>query len=437
MTYRRVIGFDREKLEVSRRAWLLGAAAVAAASLGACGRSGPAGQLLRAEVPRAEPPADSPVAECCSGMLTLAQRMVPVSADAGQNWVASPVSIACAFAMARAGASGSTATQIDQIFGFPQHGRDDGFNAITRELATTDGPPGELAGWSPGTATPGPVVSLGNALFTAEGLKVGDAFLRVLASAYGTGARPVDFTSDQATTQINAWVREQTAGRITKLFDRLDPATKLVLANAVYFKGYWAVPFEPDATVDAPFTRADGSRVSAAMLSRAGSVRYAALDGVQAIELPYGGGPFAMLVMLPAPGKRPDEVLDPATLAAVTAAMTEQHVSVSLPRFDIAADVDLQAVLRRLGLTAPFGPDADFSGIAPGLRISQAVHRANITVDEAGTEAAAVTGLAATLSLTAPPTLSFRADRPFAFMIVGGAGRVPLFVGQVHDPTAA
>jgi serpin B len=108
---------------------------------------------------------------------------------------------------------------------------------------------------------------------------------------------------------------------------------------------------------------------------------------------------------------------------------------VSVPRFDLRTDLDLGAALLALGLTAPFDAGADFSGIAPGLFITQAVHRATITVDEQGTEAAAATGVSMDTAGAVTPPLSFHADRPFAFTILGGRHRVPLFAGQVNDPT--
>jgi serpin B len=241
---------------VSRRALLLGiAAATAAAPLAACAGSPPVPQLLVAEgVARAQPAPDAPTDDVRAAMTAFAHRMITSRAATGQNTIVSPLSIACVFAMARVGAGGTTAAQLDQVFGFPRQGRDAAFNAITRELATTDGPPPKIAKWKPGTPAPKPVVSLGNALFTAKALHVGEPFLRVLAADYGTGARPVDYRSGDATAQIDAWVRQQTAGRITKLFDRLDPSTLLVLANAIYFKGYWASPFVPHGAVDQPFT---------------------------------------------------------------------------------------------------------------------------------------------------------------------------------------
>ncbi len=168
----------------------------------------------------------------------------------------------------------------------------------------------------------------------------------------------------------------------------------------------------------------------------ADELRYAAADGWQAVEVPYAGGQLAMRVLLPAPGRSPVAMLAPQTMAAAGSRLQKRYLSLSLPRWDFTADLDLGAALRALGLTAPFRPDADLSGIAPGLYIQQAVHRANITVDEWGTEAAAVTGLAFPDAVKAPPPLRVDVNRPFAFAIIHTATGAPLFMGQVTDPSA-
>jgi serpin B len=411
-----------------------GLAAAAATQLAACaGRKPDVPGLLTADVPRSTPGTSAPVPAAIAGMTSLANHMIRSNATT-TNYVISPLSLACAFAMARVGAGGTTAAQLDRVFGFPATGRDEAFNAITRDLATTAVPP-TSDGWKHGQPPPEPVVAIGDALFTSQGLPLGAAFLRTLASQYGTGARPVDFASGQAAQPINAWVRAQTAGRITKLFDMLDPSTLLVLANAVYFKAHWATTFDA-GTVDAPFIRPNGSTVTAQMMSQVMSAGYGGIGGAKVVELPYAGGPYAMWVILPKPGGVPADVLDARTLAAIPTTMRQTRLAVSIPKFDFETDLDLVNLLMKLGLTAPFGPGADFSGISPGLFIDQAIHRANITVTEEGTVAAAVTGIGMVTSGVVRPPLSFVADRPFAFVILGGPHRVPLFVGQVTDPTA-
>jgi serpin B len=426
---------------ISRRSVLLGlGAALAAWELAGCGKdaaSVPA--VLKAPgVQRVAPPANAPVAEVAAGMAALSHKLSQVAALPGKNWIVSPLSLACAFAMARVGAKGQTASQLDQAFGFPGAGRDEAFNAITASLVTVDVPPKESKKKrKDGDPPRPPIVSIGNALFTQKGFTPVEAFLTTLAEQYGAGVRPVDFASDAALDQINAWADKQTAGRIKKVFDQLDPATLLVLANAIYFKADWAAPFEAVATGADTFTRADGSTVNAKTMHDAKNVRYASVGGIQAIELPYAAGPYAMWVILPPASTAPEEMLAPAKVAAVKAALTDQRVQISLPKWDFGTDIDLAATLNKLGLSVPFGPAADFSGIGPGMFIGQAIQKATITVDEWGTEAAAVTAVAMPGSAPLPPEITFVANRPFAFMVVGGAEAVPLFGGRVMDPTAS
>jgi serpin B len=426
-------------LHLSRRAVLLGLiGALAATQVAACGgSSGDAPPLLRDDLARDQVDAHAPIASASAGVAAFGHQLCLASAAPGGNWVASPLSIACAFAMARVGAGGATASQIDHVLGLPATGRDAAFNAITRQLGTVDVPPARsTTDHKPGQSPASPVICLGNALFVQKGQQIGAAFLRTLATQYGTGARTVDFTSGTALAQINAWVRQQTADRIPELFDNLAAETRLVLANAVYLKADWALPFDEGPTTRESFTRAGGATTTVDMMATDGRFRYAAGPGWQAVELRYAKSDLAMWIMLPAGGGSPADMLDPRLLSTVSNALATTDVNLAIPRWDFATDVDLGTVLPRLGLTAPFRRDADFAGISPGLFISQAVHRANITVAEWGTEAAAATGLTFEMSGRTPAQVTLRADRPFAFTIVGGPLRVPVFMGTVADPSA-
>ena len=409
--------------------------ALLATALGGCGGAA-ALPTLTARVERAQPARDAPVPEVVRGVTDVGYRLVGSAFPADGNAVVSPLSIAVAFAMARAGAGGVTAAQMDHVFGFPADGLHDAFNALTRGVVTADVPPAKPRDRGRDTRPEPPVVCLGNAMFPQAGSRVGQPFLDTLARQYGAGLHPVDFTrGGDAVDPINQWVRQQTAGRITKAFDRLDPGTSFVLANTVYLRADWDRNlFTEDPVEDAPFTRVDGTRESVPMMHAADTLRYAAADGWQAVEVPYAGGQFAMRVLLPAPGQAPAAMLAPARMGAVEAGLQPRDLGLSLPRWDFAADLDLTTALPALGLTAPFQPGADFSGIAPGLYIGQAVHRANITVDEWGTEAAAVTALAFSLAGREPSPLQVHVDRPFAFAIVHTATGAPLFMGQVTDP---
>ena len=431
----------------SRRSLLLAAGAALAAAQVGCARQ-PDGRTLQhgdmltaADVSRVEPSAGAPIGPVVAGMTDAAHRLLRAEASA-VNWIASPLSLACAFAMARVGARGSTAEQLDDFFGFPAHGRDDAFNAITARLVTGHVPSqpidsGAVRSRKPGDPPASPTVSLGNALFLQDGFRVGAAFLDALAADYGSGVHLVDFTKPDAAQALDAWVSAQTAGRISKLFDSLDPATELVLANAVFFQGDWVQAFDPTMTQPAMFTRSDRTAVSVPMMHQAGTFRYGTVRGAQILELPYAKGPYAMWVMLPAPGASPDDMLTPAAMAASAATLETTRVDVYVPRFDFATNIDLAGVLKSLGVTVPFSTAADFSGIAEGLYIDQAIHRANVTVGEYGTIAAAATAISMMLSSGLAPGVMpvFRADRPFAFAIVGDDHHVPLFVGRVTDPS--
>ena len=387
--------------------WCIGAVrgllagAVIVSLVAACGTAGSNGapsqtaELRAAGVQREAPPADAPVDATVAGMTAFGYDLFQASAEPDGNFVISPLSIAYAFAMARAGARGETADQIDEVLRFPRDDVHAAFNAITGELVTASSPPSRSPSVTktPGQSVP-PVLSIANAMFVQAGVAVEDEFLRILASQYGTGAQAVDFTSPAAIEAIDAWVREQTAERIKKLFDELPPETKAVLANAVYFKGDWALPFAEFPTTTEPFTRQDDDVVQAPMMRQENNLRFATSEMWQAVELPYADSDLAMWVLVPTGRRSPAELLAPDVLSDVATGLAPGRVDLSLPRWDFATDLDLMPPLQDLGMDVPFSPGAaDFSGMLPDVWIGQAVHRANITVDEWGTEAAAVTGI--------------------------------------------
>jgi serine protease inhibitor len=395
--------------------------------------------VLTAEGVSREVPKDAPVEAVVRGVTAFGHALYAATARPMTNTVISPLSIAYAFGMARAGAAGTTASELDKVFGFPAAGPHSAFNALTRQIVTVDGPPpapDRKATRDAQSSPPSdPVVGIANGLFAQEAMAVKQQFLRTLASQYGAGVRTVDFGKD-ATGTINAWADEQTAGRIKKVFDQLDPATKLVIANAVYLKADWEHSFAEGAPEEnATFVRADGSTVRTKLMHQDADLRYASGSGWQAVELPYAKSDLAMWVLVPQRGASPADLLKPDRLGQVATGFKTTNVRLFLPGWDFGTNLGLVAPLKALGLNAAFG-GADFSGIADGLVIGQAVHSANITVDEWGTEAAAVTGLAFATSGRAAPSTEVRADHPFAFAIMHRPTSTPLFIGQVADPTA-
>jgi serpin B len=430
---------DGDRRLTGMRAWVVGGAGlVLALGLAGCGGTAgiPAGPepLRAANVARIQPAADAPVSIVAAGITNLGYRL---GAGHTGNWVVSPASIAYAFAMVRAGANGPTATEIDQAFGFPTAGLGDAFNAITRQVTTVDTPPApSTKKRKPGEIRP-TVMTMSNALFPQSGYPIEDGFLRTLAEQYGAGVYPVDFGGSAAKDTIDAWVTAQTAGRVSKLFDRLDPATKLVLANTVYLRADWLHPFGETPTVDGQFRRADGTTVTVAMMAQSEQLRYARGPGWQAVELPYQGGQLAMRILLPDNASVPPrDLLAPAVMTAVGAGLAPAGVALTLPKWDTATELSLVDTLRTLGVRTAFDTQADFAGISPNpLMIDQATHRADITVDEAGTEAAAATGLSMVPTMARAVQATVNVDHPFAFAIVHTGTGVPVFVGQVADPS--
>ena len=411
---------------------------------GGGGAAGDAG-LVRADLARQEATGAN-VPTTVDGLTRFGADLYATIASPDENVVVSPLSIAIAFAMARAGAAGETAAQIDEVLGFPGgDGTHASYNALDRAMVTDDAP---APAPSPGAtrdadATPQPpILHIANGLFAQSGFPIKDAFLQILAGQYGSGMYTVDFAGamEQALATINGWVTGQTAGRITSLFPQLPGTTRLVLANAIYLKADWATPFAEYPTEDADFTRADGTVKTVPMMHQPlEGVRAATGDGWQAVELPYAGDELAMWVIVPDAGRGLDGLLDPTTLTGIREGLAPDNVDLFLPRWDFATELDLVDVLASLGLTAPFdGGSADFSGISDTpLYIGEAIHKANITVDEWGTEAAAVTGLAFLESAAAQPPRVVRADHPFAYAIVHLPTGAPVFLGHVADPSAS
>jgi serine protease inhibitor len=401
----------------------------------------PAGpMLLKAEgVARLTPPAGAPVDALVEGIARFGYRLAPTSA--AENWVASPTSIAIALGMVRAGADGVTAAEIDETLGFPAAVHE-AFNALTRQLVTDEVPPPRDDAQptrAPGSPAGPTTVCIGNALFPAKNFEIKQPFLRTLAEQYGTGVYPVDFHQPAAKQDIDVWAKRQTADRIQKVFDEIDPDTALVLANTVYLRGDWRTAFEKTSTTEADFHRADGATIQVPTMHGQMGVGYAEGDGWQAVELPYGqDGKFAMRIIVPYGMRTQDELLAPEVLEAVGSGLESQLVDLAIPRWDFASNIALRDELIRLGIPSAFDADrADLSGMSPArLYLAQAVHRATITVDEFGTEAAAVTAFAAAPTSAPQPTATLHADRPFAFAIVHVPTGAPLFLGQVADPSA-
>ncbi|MPZ61339.1 MAG: hypothetical protein GEU93_08585 [Propionibacteriales bacterium] len=383
-------------------------------------------QLIASDVQRETPRETTSANAAVEGMRSFGHALLAEHPELLRdgNAVVSSASIGTAFAMLRPGAEGETAEQIDDVLGFPANGLGPAYNFLTDQWMAT----GEDA----------PELSVANSLFVQEGFALKEPFLDALARDFGAGVRAVAFMSGDATAVIDDWVRRETRDRIKKLFDRLSPATMLVLANAIYLKARWVHQFSPYATGDEEFHRADGGLVDVPHMHQTTLFDHADGDGWSAVRLPYRGGELSMWVLLPDAGGDPLDLLDPATLASAAESARPVFVKLSLPRWDFESDMPLNAALQAMGMTRAFTGAAEFPGVSDvSLSIDQVRHRAVITVDEEGTEAAAVTGIAMRVSLTVPrDPVEFAADHPFAFVITHDPSGAPLFEGVVGDPSA-
>ncbi len=379
---------------------------------------------------------DAPQVDLVKGNTEFAIALHQRLAEDGGNLVASPFSISSALAMTYAGAGGQTAAQMEDVLRFAGEDVHEAFAAVVGELRERE-------------ADEDYELVIANALWGQEGYDYAPTFLEVLETQYKAPLREADFAGDPVAEadRINAWVEEQTQERIQDIIPpgALDALTRLVLVNAIYFKGAWGEPFEEEATSSEAFTRADGEEVEVDMMRQTEPFRYAEADGVQVLELPYEGRDVAMLVALP-------EAHDglPALEAELTGdtveqwveALNREQVDVKLPKFEFTTEVRLDDVLQALGMRDAFSPeDSDFLGMAPDaddLHISAVLHKAFIDVHEEGTEAAAATAVVMQVTAIMPvdEPVAFHADRPFLFLLRDQHSGSILFMGRAADPSA-
>jgi serpin B len=356
------------------------------------------------------------------------------------NQCFSPLSVRTALLMACLGARGETRTQMRAALCISMS--DDALypacGALVRSLVETGGRH-EL--------------TIANSVWSQTGAPIDPIFVGAIDSDFGGSWSLVDFRfqAEAARRLINEWVSDRTHGRISDLLAPGSPApdTRVVLANAIYFKGTWSSPFDPELTRGAPFFPENGRPVLVPMMEATESVGYPEGPNYHAVRLTYLGDALALLVILP---KARDGLRDVETTLSPTMIRECMHaptrrVNVFLPRFRITwGTTDLCDALSALGIRLAFTPQADFSGINgrlppddEALFVSAVLHKAFIDVNEEGTEAAAATVVDTMLGCAfpsdPPPVPVFRADHPFAFALCDLRSGALVFLGRVVDPT--
>jgi serpin B len=354
------------------------------------------------------------------------------------NLFYSPHSISLALAMTYAGARGETAQQMANTlhFNLSQDNLHPAFNNLYIEL-------NERGQGAQGKDDEGFRLNIVNAIWGQKDYSFLPTFLDVLAENYGAGLRTLDFIkeTEKSRVTINDWVSDQTEGRIEDLIPQgvIDAATRLVLTNAIYFNAAWQYPFGETMTADGLFYLLDGGQVTVPMMKQTESFGYTEGEGYQAVELLYDGGELSMVILLPRAGQFEafEKALKAQQVDDIIKGLQNTQVTLTMPQFEFDSDFSLKDILTGMGMPVAFSGGADFSGMtgSPDLFIDEVIHKAFVSVDEAGTEAAAATAvIMKETAMPVDPPVEVTIDQPFIFLIRDIDTNAILFVGRVLNP---
>lgn len=350
----------------------------------------------------------------------------------------SPYSISTAMAMTYEGARGQTADEIRSVFHYPADidVRRPAFAKIYNDLNKGD------RNYRLSTA---------NTLWAQDDYPFNVEYLGIIKNYYGGETTNLDFEAEPEKSRItiNDWVEEQTYDKIKDLIPTgiITPYTRLVLTNAIYFKGNWDLQFDKKDTVEADFFESPETSVKAQMMSLTGDnakFNYTETEDLQILELPYVGNDLSMLVLLPKENDIAtlENILTPGTLSELRSTLNKQRINVYFPKFRFETKYMMSKDLIYMGMPTAFSDVANFTGmleqsdlnVEEGLKIHEVIHQAFVEVNEEGTEAAAATAVVIGITSVGPRIPTFRADHPFIFLIQDKNTGIILFLGRVSDP---
>ncbi len=394
-------------------------------------------QKSRVENPQVDP---SDVSQVTNGNTAFAVDLYQKLREQGGNLFFSPYSISVALAMTYAGARGGTEQQMANTMHFAPTG--DKLHAVYNFL---DQKLASRAKQQTGDGGQAFQLDIANSIWGQDGFSFLPSFLDILSQNYGAGMRVTDFVqSPEASRQaINDWVSQQTQDKIHDLFPEgsIDNNTRLVLANAIYFKASWATPFTSSATQNKPFYLLDKNLVDVPMMTAPvdNQMLYYKGDGVQSVVLPYEGNQVSMVIVMPDEGQydKFETGLTSGELNQIFQSAQNKSIQLSMPKFKIESQFGLAETLSAMGMKDAFDPSqADFSGMDGNkdLYITSVMHKAFINVDEQGTEAAAATGVAVGLLSMPQEPMRFTVNRPYLFFIRDNETGTILFAGRVLNP---
>ncbi|XP_063903050.1 leukocyte elastase inhibitor-like [Zophobas morio] len=375
-----------------------------------------------------------PELEVLKGITQFTTDLYKVLAKTPGNVIFSPISVHAVLSMSYQGAKGTTAEKFASTLKVPAAAAAaEGYNFVMNRL----------------NSVPNVTLLMANKIFLKKSYQLLPEFSNAVSENFLSEVQLLNFAANEAAAaSINAWVKEKTKDKIKDIInkDNLDESTRLILVNAIYFKGNWAIPFHKNSTKTAPFYLIKGDKVNVPMMNKVVNLYYKAdkkLD-VQILELPYTNENLSMIIILPNKRNGLDKLekkLASCKLMEIMQQMWKVNVIVQLPRFKIEQTIFLNDPLTKLGLGEIFDPHAaNFGGMITSneqLFVSQAVQKAFIEVNEEGAEAAAATLLEATFYCGGrsgpPPPKKFIADHPFIYFLC--ENRInPLFAGRLSDP---
>lgn len=349
-----------------------------------------------------------------------------------RNLFFSPASISAAFGMVQAGARGETEAQIARVLRWPlgQRRLHPALGGMLRALPIK---------------AEGRELTVANALWVQQGYRLRPDYVSLLQNHYGARASNLDFErSADAAAAINEWAERNTNGRIRRLFGPTDlrTDTRLVLANAIWFKADWLSQFHAGYTHDRDFMVPGSAPVRTKFMRQRRNFRFLEGEGFRAAELPYRGEEMSMLVFLPTGMEGLagfERGLEPERLHGWIESLRRaepRFLDLLVPKLKLEARYDLPDTLAAMGMPIAFSNSADLSGMAEveRLKLDRAIHQTFLLIDEEGTEAAAVTGISVVPVSAPPPSTPFHLDRPFFFLIRDNRTGAILFMGRIGAP---
>jgi serine protease inhibitor len=353
-------------------------------------------------------------------------RNVLKSAGENDNVIISPLSISCALSMTLNGANGATRDSMLKTLrlnGITPDEINNSFMDLTKALLSVD---------------KRVLITIANSVWTENNFAAKQAFTDLLKNYYSAAAESFDINDASTPDRINKWIEDNTNGLITKMIDKLDDNTVMLLINAIYFKGKWTSRFDASKTSELPFYRTDGISADVPMMKQESDFKAYKGQGFTFAEIPYGQGNYVMDIILPDASDGLNSLLlsfNDAAFTSWVAGLYSQKVDLSLPRFKYGFKKELNDILSDMGMGNAFQDGADFSNISDQyqLKISTVLHQAFIETNEEGTEAAAATvvGIVAT---SLPSILEINLDHPFLYIIRETSTNAILFMGRVSDP---